>query len=172
VTILKRCIAVAMAIAASATGVALTATPARAALPYCNNISFVSSAGNGLARYETYVNSSGSYTEICDMNWLNVNGNAGQRRAIKQIQWDLNNCYGKNLDIDGEYGPLTKQAVMQVQTYLNQNRGSGLVVDGWAGPKTRTAMQHVVQEAEWCEYIAPPASIFPGYEWIDYQGPE
>ena len=169
--ILKRCVAVVAAIAASVTGVVVAASPAQAALPYCNNISFVDSAGNGLARYATYVNSSGTYTVSCDMNVINVNGSTGQRRAVKQIQWDLNQCYGKNLAIDGEYGNLTRQAVREVQTYLNQTLGAGLVVDGWAGPRTRAAMRHVVQESAWCEHVQTPVQIFSGYESIDYQGP-
>jgi Putative peptidoglycan binding domain len=160
-----RSLTIAAVIAASASGLVLTGGPANAALPYCNNVSGVTDAAAGLTRYETYVNSSGNYTVSCDMNWINENGNAGQRRAIRQIQWDLVMCYGKSISIDGEYGPLTRQAVREVQSYLNQF-GAGLVVDGWAGPNTRKKMAHVATEETFC-VNTPNPTIWPGYEWLD-----
>jgi hypothetical protein len=165
---LRRLAAIVAVITVTAAGLVLTGVPAHAALPYCNNISGVDSQHNGLARYQTYV--SGSYTVNCNMARINVNGNAGERRAISQLQWDLNMCYGKGLGIDGEYGELTREAVRQVQRHLN-GLGAGLTVDGWAGPRTRSSMQHVVLESGWCEYVQVPVEIFPGYEWLDYQGP-
>ena len=39
------------------------------------------------------------------------------------------------LDVDGEYGPMTKDSVLQFQ------KAHELVADGWAGDATHTAMQ-------------------------------
>lgn len=157
---LKRGLAIAAVIAASATGIVLTGSPASAALPYCNNVSGVHTGW--YARYETYVDGSG-YTTNCDMNWLNENGNDGQRRAIRQIQWDLVMCYQQGISIDGEYGPATKQAVKNVQSALG-----GLTVDGWAGPNTRKKMKHVAAEETFCENVPnPPVIGSGGWEWLD-----
>lgn len=165
----KRSIAIVATIAASVGGLVLAASPASAALPYCNNVSGVTDAASGLTRYETYVSSSGNYTVSCDMNWINENGNDGQRRAIRQIQWDLVMCYDKGIvigEIDGEYGSKTREAVRQVQSELNRDFGAGLVVDGWAGPNTRKKMKHVATEETFCVNTPNPV-IWPGYEWLD-----
>src|SRR5215470_12736399 len=55
---------------------------------------------------------------------------------IKWLQTALN-ALGANppLDVDGEYGPMTKDAVLQFQTTHE------LVADGWAGDLTRAALQ-------------------------------
>jgi hypothetical protein len=55
---------------------------------------------------------------------------------VKWVQTALN-VLGTNppLDVDGEYGPKTKDAVLQFQT------AHGLVVDGWAGDVTHTELQ-------------------------------
>jgi len=55
---------------------------------------------------------------------------------IKWLQTALN-ALGANppLDIDGEYGPMTKDAVQLFQ------KASKLVADGWAGDATHTALQ-------------------------------
>lgn len=55
---------------------------------------------------------------------------------IKWLQTALN-ILGANppLDIDGEYGPMTKDAVLQFQ------RAHNMVADGWAGDVTHAALQ-------------------------------
>ncbi|MCA1458777.1 peptidoglycan-binding protein [Bradyrhizobium sp. BRP22] len=55
---------------------------------------------------------------------------------IKWLQTALN-VLGANppLDVDGEYGPLTKDAVLRFQKALN------IVADGWAGDVTHAALQ-------------------------------
>ena len=57
-------------------------------------------------------------------------GNAGP--AVARLQIDLNNCYGKNLAVDGIYGPNTENAVKSVQS------NEGVPVDGVYGPMTIT----------------------------------
>jgi peptidoglycan hydrolase-like protein with peptidoglycan-binding domain len=55
---------------------------------------------------------------------------------IKWLQTALN-VVGANppLDVDGEYGPMTRDAVLQFQT------AHGIVADGWAGDVTHEALQ-------------------------------
>src|SRR5215475_15789819 len=55
---------------------------------------------------------------------------------IKWLQTALN-ALGANppLDVDGEYGPKTKDAVLQFQ------KAHELVTDGWAGDATHAALQ-------------------------------
>jgi len=60
--------------------------------------------------------------------------------AVKQVQRWLNNNYNAGLDVDGEYGPLTKRAIVRAyQRWLNSTYGAGLAVDGIWGPRTRAA---------------------------------
>lgn len=59
---------------------------------------------------------------------------------VEQIQLWLNENYGTDLEIDGDYGPLTKMAlVMAYQTELNIQFGRGLDIDGLFGPLTSAA---------------------------------
>jgi peptidoglycan hydrolase-like protein with peptidoglycan-binding domain len=55
---------------------------------------------------------------------------------IKWLQTALN-VLGANppLDVDGEYGPMTKDAVLQFQ------KAHDIVTDGWAGDVTHAALQ-------------------------------
>lgn len=56
---------------------------------------------------------------------------------IKNVQNWINKYYAK-IDIDGIYGPETKQGLVKaLQKELNKQYDSGLVVDGIWGPKTR-----------------------------------
>lgn len=60
--------------------------------------------------------------------------------SVKWLQWQLNS-FGYKLDIDGDFGPLTKSAVIEYQkTHLDVN-GNKLVVDGIAGSKTLGALK-------------------------------
>lgn len=60
--------------------------------------------------------------------------------AIKPIQTFLAKTYGQKLDIDGEWGPLSKKSMIRsVQTELNNTTTAKLVVDGIWGSKTKSA---------------------------------
>ncbi|MGY0070330.1 peptidoglycan-binding domain-containing protein [Streptomyces sp. QTS137] len=54
--------------------------------------------------------------------------------AVRALQKNLNNCYGKNLALDGVFGSLTKSALVSVQKKV------GVTADGEYGPNTRNAM--------------------------------
>lgn len=55
---------------------------------------------------------------------------------VKWVQTALN-ALGANprLDVDGEYGPMTRDAVLKFQ------QEKALVADGWAGDRTHAALQ-------------------------------
>jgi peptidoglycan hydrolase-like protein with peptidoglycan-binding domain len=57
--------------------------------------------------------------------------------SCEWLQESLNELIDAGLDVDGEYGPLTKNAVAD---YQKQN---GLKLDGWAGPET---INHIVSD--------------------------
>jgi len=54
--------------------------------------------------------------------------------AIRQLQANLNYCYGSKLAVDGLFGSKTRAAVQKVQ------RQHKLTADGIYGPQTRSAM--------------------------------
>ncbi|HET6297292.1 MAG TPA: peptidoglycan-binding domain-containing protein [Kribbella sp.] len=54
--------------------------------------------------------------------------------AIRQLQTNLNYCYGAKLTVDGKFGSKTRTAVQNVQ------RRHKITVDGVYGPQTRSAM--------------------------------
>lgn len=59
---------------------------------------------------------------------------------IKPIQTFLNKTYQEKLDVDGEWGPLSKKAMIRsVQTELNKTTAAKLAVDGIWGAKTKAA---------------------------------
>lgn len=153
-------LAMVIAIAVSAAGLAVTALPASAWV-YCDTVSEVTDTASGRIFYPTYQNTDPN----CDMR-INENGTVGQRAAITQLQESLNLCYGPNrvrngswappytvtnqIDEDGEYGNNTRAAVRAVQRYHNSRYGAGLADDGYAGPKTRSKMIHETREGTFC----------------------
>ena len=75
---------------------------------------------------------------------------------LKWLQTALN-VLGANppLDVDGEYGPMTKDAVLQFQ------KAHDLVADGWAGDTTHAALQLALAKkpksaaVSWCSLSEP-----------------
>lgn len=55
--------------------------------------------------------------------------------AVKALQQQMDLCYGKRLDVDGDFGPRTKQAMKEVQ------RAAGAEDDGIYGPEARGKMK-------------------------------
>ena len=56
--------------------------------------------------------------------------------AVKALQDTLNFCYGENLLLDGDFGPLTSQALARAQA------DEGIIVDGWYGNDSRDHLRH------------------------------
>jgi hypothetical protein len=67
--------------------------------------------------------------------------------AVHQLQNTLDVCYGKNLSVDGDYGPKTEQAVREVLGQV------GTTPDGRYGPRTRAAMKHQTDSGHGCHYV-------------------
>lgn len=51
--------------------------------------------------------------------------------AVANLQRNLNTCYGENLQVDSDFGPLTRDALKRAQ------RTEGISADGVYGPVTR-----------------------------------
>lgn len=61
---------------------------------------------------------------------------------VKWLQTSLNRLINAGLDVDGQYGALTKAAV---ENFQKQN---GLTVDGWAGALTEAKILQLLTERE------------------------
>lgn len=61
---------------------------------------------------------------------------------VRWLQASLNGILGIALEVDGDYGPLTKSAVAEFQ-----RRNPPLVVDGWAGIQTEAQILKVLGNA-------------------------
>ena len=60
-------------------------------------------------------------------------------QSVKGVQKWLNDEYGANLDVDGEYGPLTKKALVKAW----QTEAGELNIDGEYGPKSKERAKSV-----------------------------
>jgi peptidoglycan hydrolase-like protein with peptidoglycan-binding domain len=66
-------------------------------------------------------------------------GNSGD--GVTVLQRALRYCVGRNISIDGDYGPQTAAAVLWFQDHINDTSGGGtLIEDGIYGPETRNWM--------------------------------
>lgn len=127
------------AVASSAllAGGVATASPASAALRTCvnQNVTYYN-ANWGKAK----IPADSSNNENCVMSSPLVN------TGVKALQSTLTVCYGKGLQIDGDFGKATKSALISVQKQIN------VVADGIYGPNTRDALK-------WPYY--PTGSVIP-----------
>lgn len=106
-----------VALAASFGLTALAAAPASAAVPVCNSSVAVKKTVSGKLRSAQIPSYSTKIT--CQM----VKGAEG--REVKALQTTLKKCYrqydlNRNLAVDGEFGPDTKQALKNAQTAVNK----------------------------------------------------
>ena len=142
--LLKLAASATAALIAAVAGIAFVASPANAAIPYCNNISMIyqKDSDDHFVLSPTYApngyNPSYPPTTNCDMAGLHESGTTGEKQAIQLIQESLKYCYALNVSIDGSYGPQTRDAIKKVQMQLGF---TGSQVDGWAGPNTRSKMK-------------------------------
>ena len=126
------------------------------------------------ARYSIWLAQwSGSYSLECDI-WQNsetgdisgINGNCDTNviinwdilgggsapvdpdDRIREVQRWLNDNFGAELDVDGEYGPLTNAALVRtLQTVLNREYGAQLAVDGIFGRQTKKSIVNLERGA-------------------------
>ncbi|MBC7272826.1 MAG: peptidoglycan-binding protein [Streptomyces sp.] len=109
---------------ATASLVAMPGT-AHAAYPKCDGAKNITTT-DGTFRQPYYT---GTGSRNCVM------GSGYESGGVARLQIVLNNCYARNLVVDGVYGPKTIEAVRYVQQY------EGIDVDGAYGPVTRVAMK-------------------------------
>src|SRR5215471_13881677 len=88
-----------------AAAVVLPATPVFASTPQCN-VAIV------WQNHFAPGNDDGPLTPSCIM------GRGAVSNAVRQMQDDLDTCYGKGLAVDGNFGPLTQTALKQVQSFV------------------------------------------------------
>ncbi|MFI9169096.1 peptidoglycan-binding protein [Streptomyces lincolnensis] len=73
--------------------------------------------------------SDGTYLSLnCSMQ----EGSSGA--GVRALQLTLNECYGESLDVDGDFGPRTRDALKRAQARER------ISVDGGYGPQTRNAL--------------------------------
>jgi peptidoglycan hydrolase-like protein with peptidoglycan-binding domain len=123
---LKKLAAAASTAVLTATGLAVTASPAEAAsYPTCNAQRVVSTSGSFFT-YQPYYTGTGS--RDCLMS------QGAQSNAVYALQIAIDTCY-QDISRDGIYGPETRRAVWAVQ------ETEEVGVDGVYGPETRKAME-------------------------------
>jgi hypothetical protein len=109
--------------------VVATGTPAHAATPKCNAVTFMTNLKGALLDLPVY-RSGSTDTVLCGMS-------AGDRGDdVNQLQWTLNYCYGEKLTQDGSFGAKTKAALVRAQSREH------ISADGSYGPQTAMAIFH------------------------------
>lgn len=98
--------------------------PAAAAPPTCTTSSQFRD------RYSNYINlpTTSGRARVCELRSGDANS------AVWRLQWNLNSCYGRDLDVDGSFGRQTREALIAVQ------RSIGVEADGVYGPITMRTM--------------------------------
>lgn len=126
----RACFATAVIGALAAGTLAIGTSPAAASTSSCNS-TYTSSKSfiewRGEARIPAWSN--GTYLSLnCTMQ----QGSSGSE--VRALQTTLNRCYGQSLDVDGEFGALTRDALKRAQDRED------IGVDGIYGPQTRSAL--------------------------------
>lgn len=123
---MRKRLALMLSLVLAAVGVsALFASPAMAS-PQCYTSVAVRSHGVGIA-----IPSAGSTAASTDCTM----GQGALSQAVQILQLTLNACYGAGLQVDWEFGPLTKAALRAAQS------AEGASADGVYGPQTRNALR-------------------------------
>lgn len=113
--------------AGSARAVDTGSPVAPAALPTCASWSEWRTGGGAYTTAYPSVTRGGN-------NWDCVLAQGHATDGVYKLQDALNRCYSQGLEVDGIYGPATRQAVVNVQRF------HGITADGIYGPNTRVAM--------------------------------
>lgn len=116
------------ALAVSASGVSLVATPAEAVIrgTCSEGDTFVIQQTSQYVSYDTTMPS--YFQESFDECTLRQSST--YNRAVVWLQWSLRECHGQPIAVDGRFGSATRQALVNVQRRL------GINPDGVYGPQT------------------------------------
>ncbi|MER7072507.1 peptidoglycan-binding domain-containing protein [Terrabacter sp. NPDC000476] len=134
----RRWMGAALAATALATGVVAMgpATAAQAASPNCTYASITYGTGWGASMYTQIPVYFPTRSFTCGMT--SASHGSYKSVAVKHMQNALRKCYGQKIDVDGYFGPKTKQALKNVQAKV------GIKVDGAWGPQTSGAIRYPV----------------------------
>lgn len=75
---------------------------------------------------------------------------------VRDIQSNLNDAFGADLDVDGKFGPLTIKAVQEYQ------KASGLEIDGVPGPNTNASLR---SDMATLKTLSADIAAIPGKVW-------
>ncbi|MEV4624286.1 peptidoglycan-binding domain-containing protein [Asanoa sp. NPDC049573] len=125
--------------ATTVTSVVVLQSPSQAATLHCNRVG----------------QSNDAYVPIIYPSWTPFDcllTRGDNSVAVRQLQNDMNICYhqqmwdllGKDVGVDGDFGPETERALRRVQQL------SGTAADGEYGPNTRRAMLHQRTSGAYC----------------------
>lgn len=106
-----------------------SAVPANAAVS-CDSHAPVDNLKHLPVELPAYLQSNDIYTFNCEL------GQGNDSSAVYWLQWSLNQCYGRKLALDSDYGPATAAAVRYAQS-----KSGDPDVDGVYGPQTEAYMQ-------------------------------
>ncbi|KAH8898742.1 hypothetical protein GQ53DRAFT_359564 [Thozetella sp. PMI_491] len=113
----------------------LAVAPALAAKGYCSTTTTINKniqSGDYVYVYHVdypAISVSGKISTDCIMN------TGAEGSGVRSLQTALNECYGKSLDVDGDYGAKTKAAVKSMQGKI------GASADGIWGSETGSLMK-------------------------------
>jgi peptidoglycan hydrolase-like protein with peptidoglycan-binding domain len=113
-------------------GVLSVAAPASAALPTCTALTTYIATNGQYVQFPT--NGAGTRDLFCklrrgDRNW-----------GVVALQQSIHFCGGRQVEVDGIYGPITEDAIEWTQA------ANGLTVDGVYGPDTKDVLPVAVFE--------------------------
>ncbi|MCK9794146.1 peptidoglycan-binding protein [Isoptericola sp. 4D.3] len=114
-------------------GVAVAPSASAARAPECNVQKAVVERPGPAVRGSVRVPAVGTWQYsvlYCSLLW----GDSGT--GVATLQATLNHCYGRNLEVDGNFGDLTRTALKYAQGR------AGVAQDGVYGPNTRDRMAH------------------------------
>ncbi|WP_323377109.1 peptidoglycan-binding domain-containing protein [Streptomyces smaragdinus] len=123
---MRRSLAVAGVVAAILGTFSIAGSQALAATPTCNGVGDAWTGAVGPIKIPSY-NSGGTQNLSCNM----VKGNVSS--AVRNLQTELNKCFGAQLAVDGNFGTNTYNALKRAQS------AAGTTADGVYGPNTRHA---------------------------------
>ena len=112
---------------ASSTDQMNSVAPLSGGYPECSNDVVVMGPDAADPRI-TIPSTSGRSMVNCTLNQGTINN------SVRALQQAMNQCHGKNLSVDGNFGPATRSALRSVQSAV------GTSADGIFGPDTRNKM--------------------------------
>jgi hypothetical protein len=130
------------------------AAPAEAAAPKCTSwTTYWAPMGEGWL--VVHVPTAGNQTGVTQC----ILRQGDHNDAVTVLQRALRYCKGySEVEVDGDYGPITRAAVLRVQHLANSDWGAGIAEDGEYGPQTMNWLQFTDwywpanTRSQWCDF--------------------